>query len=563
MTHPSTVLPFSNRQRSVLALLCAALLAGCDREQPPGAAPSQKPSAAPQAGQPTLPPELTPPPPRASAPPDAGTRVEEEHTGPWFVVTSTAAAVYSEPRFERTKKVGYIRNGGKVGVRADPTRTDDCTSGWYQLVSGGFICGNVGTTNLMHPEVKFATKQPDLSEVLPYVYARNAKNGTPLYKSVPSREQMNEYEPYLREQSKPAADVRADDGTLKKQIAEGNDTGSAVPRAAVEDAGAGNGFTFLRDAGLSEPERPWWQREDSKDRLHEVKLEHLTEDADDILAKRMVAGFYVAVDRNFGWNGRRWYKTTKGLVAPADRMWQAAGSKFKGVELDDKLKLPVAWAYGGRKTAPLFVLDEASQALKPGESLDAFTAVALTGRTLEKNGTRYSETADRGWIKTQHIRVARPAAPPADLKPDERWLDVNLAEQTLVAYVGTRPVYATLVSTGKKSNIKEKDHRTPGGEFRIREKHITTTMDGDGTAAGDLPYSIEDVPFVMYYEGSYAVHGAFWHRNYGVQMSHGCVNVSPLDAKHVFFFTEPALPSGWHGVWASNERPGSRVVVHD
>jgi lipoprotein-anchoring transpeptidase ErfK/SrfK len=558
------------RYSAELGVVCAGLLLfGCDREAPPGARRNDAP-AAPQAGEPTLPPEVSPKKPTARAVPDAGAP-KAPHPGPWFVVTSTAAAVYSEPVFERTKKIGYIRNGGKVAVQADRTTTKDCTRGWYQLISGGFVCGNVGTTELTHPEVKFATKQPDLSEVLPYVYARNAKNGTPLYKSVPSREQMNTYEPYLLESEK-TNDSVADDGTAKKQIAEGNDTGSAVPRAAAETVQVGQAvtesgveFTWTHtDAGAaSEPEKPWWQREDAKDRLHEVKLEHLSEGADDVLARRMVAGFYVAVDRTFSWNRRSWYKTTKGLIAPADRMWQTTGSKFKGVELDDKLKLPVAWAYGGRKTAPLYTIDEEKKQVRPGESVDVFTSLPLTGRTLEIGGTRYSETVDRGWIKNQHVRVARAATPPADISPDERWVDVNLSDQTLIAYVGTRPVYATLISSGKKSNDKEKDHRTPAGEFRIREKHVTTTMDGDGSAAGDLPYSIEDVPYVMYYSGSYALHGAFWHRNYGVQMSHGCVNLSPLDAKHLFLFTEPALPEGWHGVWSSGARPGSRIVIRD
>ena len=63
------------------------------------------------------------------------------------------------------------------------------------------------------------------------------------------------------------------------------------------------------------------------------------------------------------------------------------------------------------------------------------------------------------------------------------------------------------------------------GEWRVREKHTSSTMDGEGTAAGDLPYSIEDVPYVMYFHKAYALHGAFWHRNYGTRMSHGCINV--------------------------------------
>ena len=80
-------------------------------------------------------------------------------------------------------------------------------------------------------------------------------------------------------------------------------------------------------------------------------------------------------------------------------------------------------------------------------------------------------------------------------------------------------------------------------------------MDGDGPA-GDLPYSIQDVPYVQYYDGSYALHGAFWHNNFGREQSHGCVNLSPTDAKHLFFWSEPSLPRGWHGVWSSSKRKG-------
>jgi lipoprotein-anchoring transpeptidase ErfK/SrfK len=173
------------------------------------------------------------------------------------------------------------------------------------------------------------------------------------------------------------------------------------------------------------------------------------------------------------------------------------------------------------------------------------------------------QSVDGFWVQRRHLRITNPGPPPADLGPKERWVDVNLSAQTLVAFEGTRPTYATLISSGKHHDDKEKDHRTPSGEYRIREKHVTTTMDGDGTAAGDLPYSIEDVPYVMFFYRAYALHGAFWHQNYGVEMSHGCVNLAPLDAKHLFFFTDPPVPEGWHGAWASDSRPGSRVIVHE
>jgi lipoprotein-anchoring transpeptidase ErfK/SrfK len=188
--------------------------------------------------------------------------------------------------------------------------------------------------------------------------------------------------------------------------------------------------------------------------------------------------------------------------------------------------------------------------------------VQLTGKEQEFHGTTYAETGDGSWVKRSQIRGTSPGPMPVDLKPNERWIDVNLTTQTVVAFEGEKPIYATMISSGRESKIKDKDHRTPTGEWRIREKHITTTMDGDGTAAGDLPYSIEDVPYVMYFFRSYALHGAFWHANFGSQMSHGCVNLSPLDAKYLFFFADPPLPSGWHGVHATDTSPGSRVIVH-
>lgn len=564
---------FRQTPRSGLALAAAAIVAlgaGCDREPPPGASqPSAQPP--PQAGTPELPQELKPAPKAAAS--AAEPAAKPPHPGPWFAVTSIAAAVYSEPRFVREKKIGYARGGAKLPVEAKPVSTEACTGGWYRIVDGGFICGNQGTTDMNHPQVRFAPKQPNLDDVLPYVYARNAKNGTPLYKSVPSREQMLEYEPYLdaakKKEAEAAASTAAPDTISRATSA----PGSVVQRTSLEvDAGAPGPSSADGGAGLvpadqdPEADKPWWQREDSKDRLHEIKLNELEADADDVLAKRMVSGFYIAVDKTFSWNGRSWYKSTKGLVAPADRFWQTSASKFKGTKIDgETIKLPLAWVPGHREKTGTFEIDEATNSVKPkaGGTVERFGMLQLTGKKLEIRGTSYSQVSDGSWVKTKFVRVTEPGPPPGDLAPGEKWIDVNLKQQTLVAFDGTRPVYATMISSGKESDIEDKDHRTPTGEWRIREKHIATTMDGDGTAAGDLPYSIEDVPYVMYYHNSYALHGAFWHRNYGVQMSHGCVNLAPLDAKEVFFFVDPPLPPGWHGAWATAEHPGTRVVVHE
>jgi lipoprotein-anchoring transpeptidase ErfK/SrfK len=99
------------------------------------------------------------------------------------------------------------------------------------------------------------------------------------------------------------------------------------------------------------------------------------------------------------------------------------------------------------------------------------------------------------------------------------------------------------------------------GEFRIREKHIAATMEDDG--ASDGPYSIQDVPWIQYFEGSYALHGAFWHSKFGHERSHGCVNLHPTDARWLFGWSGPKLPTGWHGAKATKENPGTRVIVHE
>jgi hypothetical protein len=571
--------------RALLAFAAVSAVAAagsCKSDPKPLPSPSPSSSAVDpaQAGDPTLPEELQQA--EAAGPEDAAAP-DAPWEGPWFVVTKAAAAVYAEPKFDAKLKLGYVRSGGRVPVKDRPVSQHNCKAGWYQAVSGGYICGSLGTTDANHPLLKFTTRQPVLEQVLPYTYARNAKHGTPLYRSVPSREQMYAYEPYLpgarAEQRRQDGAARSEDDAAAARPAPPSSSRAASAEAGVTAARADVGAAAsdpmgaaLADAGVlalesdagDAPESPWWQKEDPDDELHELKLDDLATDADDILVKRMVKGFYIAIDRTFRWNDRTWYKTTKGLVAPADRFWQVAGSKFRGVELDgSKYRLPIAWVYGGRKTAPTYELDADSGALKPARAIERFEAIQLTGEQQTVHGTKYWETQNGTFIKDAHVRVTRPGDAPTDLGPNERWLDVNLTEQTLVAFEGTRAVYATLVSTGKKSTIKEKDHRTPSGQWRIREKHVATTMDGDGTAAGDLPYSIEDVPYVMYFHRSYAIHGAFWHRNYGVMMSHGCINLAPLDAKHLFFFTEPTLPEGWHGVWASEQRPGSRVVVHD
>jgi lipoprotein-anchoring transpeptidase ErfK/SrfK len=103
------------------------------------------------------------------------------------------------------------------------------------------------------------------------------------------------------------------------------------------------------------------------------------------------------------------------------------------------------------------------------------------------------------------------------------------------------------------------DFETPTGRFRILSKHLTHTMDGDHAVDG--PYSIEDVPYVMYFQLAYALHSAFWHNGFGRPRSHGCINMAPIDAKWLFDWVTPELPHNWHSVYPTKEHPGTRLYV--
>jgi lipoprotein-anchoring transpeptidase ErfK/SrfK len=83
------------------------------------------------------------------------------------------------------------------------------------------------------------------------------------------------------------------------------------------------------------------------------------------------------------------------------------------------------------------------------------------------------------------------------------------------------------------------------GEFPIKWKHVTATMDNDDP---ENRFELRDVPWVQYFEANFALHGAYWHDDFGRMRSHGCVNLAPIDARRLFFWTDPVLPDGWHGV---------------
>ncbi|MGH7297925.1 MAG: L,D-transpeptidase, partial [Polyangiaceae bacterium] len=120
-------------------------------------------------------------------------------------------------------------------------------------------------------------------------------------------------------------------------------------------------------------------------------------------------------------------------------------------------------------------------------------------------------------------------------------------------------VYTTLVSTGR--GPAGSDSATPTGVHRIWVKLLASDMDNVERDDLDAHYSLEDVPYVQFFDKAVALHGTYWHRDFGHVKSHGCVNLAPLDARWLFDFTGPRLPAGWSAAYPEATDPGTAVRV--
>jgi lipoprotein-anchoring transpeptidase ErfK/SrfK len=477
-----------------------------------------------------------------------------------------------------SKRIGYLRHGALAAAYDRPTVNEDCKEGWFELEVGGFVCGKAVTVELNSPRVRLAPKQPDHDAGMPYRYGVNLSDGTPLYRRVLSTEDRKKYEPWLVP-AKPAADDTAGesektadksekgDKSEKPEITgEGEESPSATPAHKTKEP---------VDAGI-DAGRP--------------KLKSLK--GRGVLVRTMARGFYLALDRSFNAGGAKWWRTSFGFAVPFERIMvqpgvtKHVGSWFEATPVngngngnadasadDDGREAGSTGSDGGDALgagtvafvsvgfARKLEVSEDGKKITWGPELSKRTAVMLDGREATVSGVTYHHTAAGFWVRMMDLTRAHPAFP-ADLRAGEKWIDVDLTRQALVAFEGTRPVFATLISSGRRNpQDKEKDFPTPTGSYRIREKHVTTTMDGD--VASDGPYSIEDVPWVMYFQGSYALHAAFWHDSFGRMRSHGCVNMAPEDARSLFAWSDPPLPQGWHGVFSRDESSGTRIIVHE
>jgi hypothetical protein len=136
------------------------------------------------------------------------------------------------------------------------------------------------------------------------------------------------------------------------------------------------------------------------------------------------------------------------------------------------------------------------------------------------------------WVAAKDIAAVTPDTTRPEGVEADRWISINLFEQTLAVYEGGRLVFATMISTGLPG------WWTQPGTFQVYSKLERDDMSGAFEADRSDYYLLQDVPWVLYYDKARALHGAYWHNGYGYARSHGCVNLSPADAHWIFDWAE-------------------------
>ncbi len=521
-------------------LLAALTAAGCSKREPaPDAAPSATPSAALSAQPPAPSPSAVVRP--ASRPThvtlDGVLHVAAVEPGKRIYARSLRAWIHDGPA-RSAERLGYFRAGSSLLLTGPSAGTEGCGAGWYPVAPRGFVCAE-GSATLDESDAvvtAYRGQAPDFGSRLPYIYGTVRKPG-PIYTRLPTRAEAERAESDLGERMQ---SWLAADGEIGASYAQQVWLrGSAPPDArAAWDARQSDPLPTFLGQGRSLP-------------TPQGQTDHGTE----LVAGRMKPRQGLSLLRTLLFEGRRYGVTTDLDVVPTDRLRPIQGSERHGVEIGDKLQFPFAFV---RSEKARFKRYEKGKLVDAGPA-EYWSVQKLTGKQTFFQRRLHFETEAGLYLSDQDAsRLDQAKKMPAWGKNGERWLDVNVSKQTLVAYDGTRAVYATLISTGE-AGLEDPAHSkaTKRGIFRIHTKHVSATMDSD--AVGE-EFELRDVPYVQYFEEGYALHGAYWHDRFGTPKSHGCINLTPEDARRLFFFTEPALPEGWHS--SRLKLTGTVIFVH-
>jgi lipoprotein-anchoring transpeptidase ErfK/SrfK len=168
------------------------------------------------------------------------------------------------------------------------------------------------------------------------------------------------------------------------------------------------------------------------------------------------------------------------------------------------------------------------------------TAVNRTQKSLwyevydfHERKSYYVPTHDMRLIPDEELAPLSPGVP-----EDQKRIHIDLGTQTVTAFEGENPVLISRCSSGAGNT------KTPLGDFRTYHKGPSIHMTNEGDVEEGI-YDLPGVPWCSFFTGSgVAIHGTYWHNDYGRPRSHGCVNLRSMDAKFIYRWTNPVVPPG-------------------
>lgn len=499
-------------------------------------------------------PPAPPPPPIAPPPPPAAT-VEAAVAQPEPVVTAEAAPppappapakerlwakgyptrIYGRPKVDE-RLIGLLRYGSAVALRStELVSGEGCRGGFYQIEPRGFVCNDHAVTRAPAARmVEAAAAVAVAPGPLPYRYAWS--DGAPMYNRVPTAREQERAERGFG----PAGEKRK---PFKKRRSTYEDRAELDPIAATDPLPAFlAGGAMLGDGRMGLVNQP------------------------------IPVASMLAFTKAFAVEGRTFLLSADHTVVPADRVRIFKPSAFQGTALGGDVQLPIAWM---RATEKPRWRKGAGGAFEQAGAWPVRTFVQLTGASEGAGRARWLETKDRDdagnplWIAEKDATIAEAAKRIANgVKVGQKWMVVSITAGTLVAYEGTTPVYATLISPGRggvpiKGHDNVADSTTPLGTYNITFKDRVSTMSPDKPGEPRTQW-IADVPHTQYFDPPFALHAAYWHDRFGEPTSAGCINVSPVDAERLFGWSDPPVPAEWQGATgagAPENGPMTAIVI--
>ncbi|MBI4769329.1 MAG: L,D-transpeptidase [Chloroflexi bacterium] len=231
---------------------------------------------------------------------------------------------------------------------------------------------------------------------------------------------------------------------------------------------------------------------------------------------------FVSVKGKVTVQGATFYEINGGEFMRAEDLEEVRPSTFEGLHFATPPGAAVGWIITGVQPSAA-----------PGQPPDPAAPYAGRYQPLQVYGVQRVGEWDwyligpGQWVEQRNLALVQPA-PPAGT--DGNVIAVDTYEQTMGVYQNGQLIFAALVSSGSRY------FPTRPGTFKVWARLTHGKMSGAYFPDRRDYYFLEDVPWILYYDGDRALHGAYWHDKFGIRSSHGCVNLSPKDARWLYGF---------------------------